>query len=127
MTSHFFAGFRLKFIAVITAVLLPAAIYSASGWAQTGTVDINGADELTLAEVLTGVGDSLAAAIVKERESNGPFLSADDLERVRGIGSAIVDKNRSKIVVNAESNRLSKPDDQKSVSSAENQEKAVNQ
>lgn len=127
MKSFFYNGFRLKFIALVTAFLLPAAIYSASGWAQADTVDINGADELALAKTLTGVGESLAAAIVKERASNGPFLSVDDLQRVRGIGSAIIDKNRLKIVVNAGSGKSKTPADRKSVSSAENQEKAVNQ
>src|SRR5690625_887506 len=35
-----------------------------------------------------GIGPALADRIVEERETNGPFESAADLERVRGIGPA---------------------------------------
>ena len=37
---------------------------------------------------LPGVGASIAAAIVAARDSGGPFRSAEDLLRVRGIGPA---------------------------------------
>lgn len=40
---------------------------------------------------LPGVGPSLAARIIEERE-RGPFTSADDLTRVRGIGAALATK-----------------------------------
>lgn len=48
-------------------------------------VDVNVAstDEL---ESLPGVGPATAAAIVAERERNGPFVDVSDLERVPGIG-----------------------------------------
>lgn len=62
----------------------------ATGDANTGAVgpvDVNAAD-LTLLETLPGVGPAIAAAIVAERERNGPFLGVDDLERVPGIGPA---------------------------------------
>jgi competence protein ComEA len=50
-----------------------------------GPVDVNvaGADEL---DALPGVGPATAAAIVTERERNGPFVDVDDLDRVPGIG-----------------------------------------
>jgi competence protein ComEA len=52
-----------------------------------GPVDVNRAtvDEL---DELPGVGPATAAAIVTERERNGPFASIDDLDRVSGIGPA---------------------------------------
>ena len=37
-------------------------------------------------EQLPGIGPTLAAAIVQERDRNGPFRSVDDLTRVHGIG-----------------------------------------
>jgi competence protein ComEA len=37
---------------------------------------------------LPGVGPATAAAIVNDREANGPFATVDDLARVRGIGEA---------------------------------------
>lgn len=55
--------------------------------AVTGPVDVNRATAEGL-EALPGVGPATAAAIVAERERNGPFVSIDDLERVPGIGPA---------------------------------------
>lgn len=56
-------------------------------------VDVNaaGASEL---ERLPGVGPATAAAIVTDRERNGPFLDVDDLDRVPGIGPAKLDALR---------------------------------
>ena len=39
-------------------------------------------------EALPGVGPATAAAIIGDRERNGPFASVDDLDRVPGIGPA---------------------------------------
>ena len=50
-------------------------------------VDVNRASAAEL-ETLPGVGPATAAAIVAERDLNGPFASFDDLERVPGIGPA---------------------------------------
>jgi competence protein ComEA len=43
---------------------------------------------------LPGIGETLARRIVKSRESDGPFLNHDDLERVRGIGPKKLDSAR---------------------------------
>jgi competence protein ComEA len=56
--------------------------------APTGSdapIDVNTATADQL-EALPGIGPTLAAAIVQERERNGPFRSVDDLNRVPGIG-----------------------------------------
>lgn len=53
----------------------------------TGPVDVNRATAVEL-DALPGVGPATAAAIVTERERNGPFVGVDDLERVPGIGPA---------------------------------------
>ena len=60
------------------------ATAGASG-AATGPININTAtaDEL---EALPGIGPTLSAAIVQERDRNGPFRSVDELTRVPGIG-----------------------------------------
>ncbi len=52
-----------------------------------GPVDVNRASASEL-EMLPGVGPATAAAIVTERDRNGPFASFEDLERVPGIGPA---------------------------------------
>ena len=67
---------------------------------QSGKVDLNQADVPTLQRELAGVGEAKAKAIVAYRESNGPFSSVDELLEVKGIGKAILDKNREKLEVN---------------------------
>ena len=54
------------------------------------TVDVNTADwpELTS---LPRIGETLARRIVASRESDGPFSSVDDLQRVKGIGPRTVE------------------------------------
>jgi competence protein ComEA len=64
-------------------------------------VDINSADAKTLAEGLNGVGMSKAEAIVAYRTEHGPFANADALTEVKGIGDALVERNRDNIVVGA--------------------------
>lgn len=51
-------------------------------------------------ERLPGVGPVLATRIIEEREANGPFTSADDLERVSGIGPKKIAAMRDRVVVN---------------------------
>ncbi|TDR56668.1 competence protein ComEA [Halomonas ventosae] len=53
-------------------------------------IDVNSADAELLAE-LPGIGETRAAAIVEDREANGPYESAEDLTRVSGIGEATVE------------------------------------
>ena len=38
-----------------------------------------------------------AEAIVSYREKNGPFKSADDLAKVKGVGKKLVEQNKSNI------------------------------
>jgi competence protein ComEA len=52
-------------------------------------IDVNQASAAELS-LLPGVGPSLAAAIVADRESRGAFRRPHDLDRVRGIGPAIL-------------------------------------
>ena len=73
--------------ALLAAMLLGPA-------AMAGPVDVNSADAKTLAKELDGVGLSKAQAIVDYRKANGPFKSADDLAKVKGLGQKTVDRNR---------------------------------
>ena len=61
-------------------------------------VNINTATQAEL-ETLQGVGPAKAKAIVEYRKKNGPFKSPDDLEKVNGIGPAIMKKVRKDITV----------------------------
>ncbi|CAN1599914.1 ComEA family DNA-binding protein [Pseudomonas mediterranea] len=67
---------------------------------QSFKVDLNEADAVTLQRELSGVGEAKAKAIVAYRESNGAFSSVEELLEVKGIGKAILDKNRDKLEVN---------------------------
>jgi competence protein ComEA len=64
-----------------------------------GPVNINTADEKTLATELDGVGPALAAAIVRDREQNGPYKAPEDIMRVRGIGERVLEINKQNIRV----------------------------
>lgn len=54
-------------------------------------LDQAGVDELA---ALPGVGPSLAAAIVADRQAKGPFKTLTELDRVRGVGLAILQQIR---------------------------------
>ncbi len=76
-------------------VLLIALVVSAPLLAKA--VDINTADAQTIAQGLTGVGDSKAQAIVAYRQQHGPFKTPGDLKQVKGIGDRILEQNRGNI------------------------------
>ncbi len=61
-------------------------------------IDINVASAAEL-ESLPGIGAVLAQRIVEDRQANGPYASVDELARVRGIGTAVLEKVRPLITV----------------------------
>ncbi|MHA6161339.1 ComEA family DNA-binding protein [Pseudomonas sichuanensis] len=62
-------------------------------------VDLNTADAQTLQKALNGIGQAKAQAIVAYREANGPFTSVDELLEIKGIGKALLERNRDKLMV----------------------------
>ena len=109
-TGYFYSlVFALLTSASVATIAAPLAkpeagnaplVLEVSPKAQSGKVDLNEADAPTLQRELSGIGEAKAKAIVAYRESNGPFSSVDELLEVKGIGKAIVDKNREKLQVN---------------------------
>ena len=100
-------GFRLgggSVPARFTVRTVPAETVAVSdGTGETpartgGSVNINTA---TLEELcaLPGIGESLARRVIEYREENGPFARIEDITRVSGIGSGILDGLRDKITV----------------------------
>lgn len=67
---------------------------------QSAQVNLNAADAETLRRDLFGIGAAKAKAIIAYRESNGPFTAVDELLEVKGIGKALLEKNRDRLVVN---------------------------
>lgn len=67
---------------------------------QSAKVNLNAADAETLRRDLFGIGAAKAKAIVAYRESNGPFTAVDELLEVKGVGKALLDKNRERLTIN---------------------------
>lgn len=74
-----------------------AATVSGAG-ASSGLVNINTASAAEL-QTLSGIGPSMAQAIIDERTQNGAFASVDDLMRVSGIGEKKLSKIKDCICV----------------------------
>lgn len=71
---------------------------SSTGSTSSGLVNINLATAEEL-QTLSGVGEATAAAIIEDREANGPFTSPEDLMRVSGIGEKKYSKVKDHICV----------------------------
>jgi competence ComEA-like helix-hairpin-helix protein len=56
-------------------------------------IDINSASAAELA-LLPGIGPALAERIVADRDARGQFETVDSLDRVKGIGTAIIERVR---------------------------------
>ncbi|MBD1553260.1 ComEA family DNA-binding protein [Pseudomonas typographi] len=63
-------------------------------------VNLNSADADTLRRELAGIGQAKADAIVAHREAHGAFTSVDELLEVKGIGKALLDRNRDRLALN---------------------------
>jgi competence protein ComEA len=63
-----------------------------------GRVNINEASKAELMK-LAGVGPGGAQKIIDYRDAHGPFKKAQDLEKVDGVGKAVIEKNAGRIVV----------------------------
>lgn len=104
LSSLLFALFTSASVAVTAAPVTPLAANAPAGAVVmqeqlTGKVNINTADAETLQKELSGIGKGKAAEIVAYREANGEFTSVDELIEVKGIGKALLDKNRDKLAV----------------------------
>lgn len=67
---------------------------------QPATLDLNKADAATLQSQLSGIGKNKAEAIVAYREEHGDFASVDELLEIKGIGKALLERNRDRLTVN---------------------------
>ena len=61
-------------------------------------IDLNRADAGEL-DRLPGIGPVLAGRIVEHRRTSGPYRSVEDLLAVRGIGPALLERLRDRVVV----------------------------
>ena len=65
---------------------------------EPGPVDLNRASEAEI-EALPGIGPAVAARIVARRDSIGRFRQVEDLDSIKGIGPALIEKIRLLVVV----------------------------
>ena len=82
----------MKYIILLVLLSGSAIVFAAE------TIDINTASKEDLMQI-NGIGEKRAEAIIDYRESNGRFRSLEELVEVRGIGQAVVDKNRDQLSV----------------------------
>lgn len=54
-------------------------------------IDLNSADLKTIADAINGIGPKRALAIVKYRDTHGPFATIEELANVKGISSKFVE------------------------------------
>ncbi len=70
--------------------------------AETGTaIDINSADAKQLSR-LSNIGLKKAQQIIDYRTLHGQFTSIEELQKVKGIGKATIEKNRLRMVAAAQ-------------------------
>lgn len=86
----------------LALLLTLGGIAAANDMTPEPSVNINQADAQTLARVLHGVGLARAEAIIRYREANGGFMTAEELANVSGIGLATVDRNQGRIRIEDE-------------------------
>ncbi|MCL2916853.1 ComEA family DNA-binding protein [Shewanella litorisediminis] len=60
---------------------------------QTSKININTATETEL-QLLKGIGQAKAKAIVEYRNQYGRFASLEDLTKVAGVGQKVLDDNK---------------------------------
>ncbi len=99
MTFKQSVTFKQAFSAFCFALLLALSPFGYAAGKAVSPVNINTADEVTLAASLKGVGEARAKAIVAYRNEHGPFKSVEHLAEVKGIGAAVIEDNRANIVL----------------------------
>ncbi|WP_191833465.1 ComEA family DNA-binding protein [Pseudomonas fluorescens] len=91
------ASFSLSAAPATESVTSPVPVVAAQQ--PITTLDLNTADALTLQTTLAGIGKTKAEAIVAYREEHGAFATVDELLEIKGIGKALLDRNRDKLTV----------------------------
>lgn len=88
-----FRVFVSRTLLVISLFFTPLALFAAT------PLDINTATAKQFEAVMSGVGAKKAEAIIAYRDANGHFESVDQLTNVKGIGDALLARNRDLIQV----------------------------
>jgi len=94
------AGLRVATVAFAILFAIAAGLPAAASTRPqlSGVVNINTASAEEL-QLLPGVGDSRAAAILEARKNQGSFKSIDALLEVKGIGPAMLERMRPHVAL----------------------------
>jgi competence protein ComEA len=82
----------MKIFLLLQTLLFPLLAFA-------GPVNINTADAESIARELSGIGLARAQAIIEYRNEFGAFDTAEELVKVRGIGSHLLNANLGNIKV----------------------------
>jgi competence protein ComEA len=79
-------------------LMAASSLFAGAAMANTAPVNVNeaGVDRL---QQLNGVGPATAAAIVQDRQENGPFERIDAMTRVNGIGETTLESLRESVTL----------------------------
>ena len=83
---------------LLIAALVVGGLMMSSAFAA---VNINSATQSEL-EAVKGLGPAKAKAIITYREAHGNFKSLDELDNVKGFGSASIEKLKGELSVGSE-------------------------
>lgn len=87
----------MKLRTMIAAIAMAVVMMAGSAYAGD-KININSASAEQL-QLVKGIGEKTAAAIIAYREANGAFESVSDLVNVKGIGEKSLDKIDDNLVV----------------------------
>lgn len=100
MTLRFLILLLALFLPQVHAADGPRPVVSASravASPASARINVNTANVADLT-ALKGVGEKKARAIVAYRREHGPFNSLEQFEEVPGIGPALIENNRGRII-----------------------------
>jgi competence protein ComEA len=86
-------AFLLVVLATVGVLFAASPLHAAADAALTGVVNINTATAEEL-QLLPGIGESRAKAVLVLRKQSGGFKSVDELAQVKGIGMTVLDRMR---------------------------------
>lgn len=85
-----FAGIMLAALALAAAALSALTRSDAAPASIAQRIDLNEADAARLT-LLPNIGPARAAAIIADREANGPFHALEDLAEIPGLGPRTIE------------------------------------
>ena len=99
-TTRFARALGLALLAALGVAFAAPSTFAEDGTpALTGVVNVNTATAEEL-QLLPGIGEARAQAVIAMRKQRGGFKSVNELLEVKGIGEAGLDRLRPHLTVN---------------------------